>query len=240
MKLIYDVIKETNFSLASVLFLSFCSTNLANTNFTKNPAEFSKLVEKGHAPTIRNPDNHSKLKPMSLVDSFAMSSNSTGSSITTTAPNWVSDTPIPAVWLQPDSKFNELGILKVLDSTSQVPEFKPQEGLVMFRKKAKYLPIGQRIKFIEMGLNSNNPAIFDYSLQSVISERHHAAITILSRLLKQKSFSNEIYSNVQNFSNFFMLFYRCRVNTYKCDFSIMTSTTSFFKCFTELIIDIII
>ena len=196
MKRIYDLIRETNFSLASVLFLSFCSTNLANTEFTKTPAEFSKLVEKGHVPTIRNPENHSKLKPLSLVDTFAMSSNSTGSNITTTTTNRVSDTPIPAEWLQPDSKFNELGILKVLDSTSEVPEFKPQEGLVMFRKKAKSLPIGQRIKFIEMGLNSNNPAIFDYSLQSIISERHHAAIRILSKLLKQKNFSKEVYSKI--------------------------------------------
>ena len=50
--------------------------DISKTTIYKMPAEgkmdISKLVEKGHAPTIRNPDNHSKLKPMSLVDSFAM------------------------------------------------------------------------------------------------------------------------------------------------------------------------
>ncbi len=194
MKLICSLIRETKFSLTLLCLISFYSKCFTKTEFREELSQFSNLLTQGHLPKSKN--THIKSKPMSLADSLITTENIGKISIKTTTSNWVSHTPIPAEWLQPDSEFNELGILKVRDKTREVPEFKPQEGLVMFRKKAKSLPIQQRLKFIEMGLNSDNPAIFDYSLQSITNERHHAAVDILSKLLKQKKNTDESYAKI--------------------------------------------
>ncbi|MEE2924179.1 MAG: hypothetical protein VX619_05300 [bacterium] len=147
-------------------------------------------------PKILDTNIKSRIEPMSIVDSLTMNEGSASSFTKTTTQSWVSHTPIPADWLKPNSKFNELGILKVQDDTNQVRQIKPQEGLLIFKKKVSSLPLEQRNQFIEMGLNSNNPAIFDFSLESVISTRHRAAIDILSRLLQQKNPTNKMYNKI--------------------------------------------
>ena len=147
-------------------------------------------------PKISEENNQSIIKPLSLAESLTSNSNSTDSSLHTTPLSWVSHTPIPVEWLKPDSKFNKFGILKIHDSGNQFNQIKPQEGLIMFRRKVKSLPIEQRIEFIEMGLNSDNPAIFDFSLRSIVSNRHHSSVNLLSELLQQKTSGDPIYSKI--------------------------------------------
>ena len=126
--------------------------------------------------------------------SIGESITSTESSPITTPMSWMIQTPIPSEWLHPNSKFNEFGILKVQDSTKTLLEIKPQEGLSKFLDEASNQPKQDYIKFMEMGLNSDNPAIFYFAIQKIRKSNHYPAVPILSNLLKQEDIHPEKHS----------------------------------------------
>lgn len=147
-------------------------------------------VENGLVPIQKVVSQHHKPQLLSIGESI----KSTESNSITTPMSWMIQTPIPSEWLKPNSKFNELGILKVQDSTKTLLEIKPQQGLSKFVDEANNQPKQDYMKFMEMGLNSNNPAIFYFAIQKIRNNHHYPAISILSNLLKQEGVHPEKYS----------------------------------------------
>lgn len=159
------------------------------------PEGIAKQVEQGQITVAQKSIEDPRSKRMSIAESLN-ETTSMVSTAATTPMSWMNQTPIPSEWLKPDSEFNEFGILKIKDPTTTIPTLKPQQGLEAFLSIAQSQPAAERIKFIEMGLNSNNPAIFYYSVQEILNQKHYESIGILADLLKQSDIRSDKHSIV--------------------------------------------
>ena len=87
--------------------------------------------------------------------------------------------------------FNRFGLLNQYDASVQLKTYTPEEGFNRFLELYQDLKMENRLGFLEMGLNSNNAAIFYHCIQTLYDRRHFPSIPILDSLLKQKNLEDD-------------------------------------------------
>jgi len=161
-----------NFLVALLLTISLCAQESNSSNFSSADSSGTSSIETVAVPSVDvplpvefNPESTGPVSQVTDIRSLA------------------SEIGLQALTGPFGMQMDLYGRIETYDKTTKLDSYIPQIGFERFLREVQEAPVSKRMSFIEMGLNSNNPAIFYHCVEKVLTIRHFAAIPILKSLL---------------------------------------------------------